>query len=164
MRKSSIDSFFEAKKEFINFASSVARLSTAVYNSPFFLFTHFGHPAKEQLSAKLLHRAKLLILHVERQIAFNMEQTIQNRHFRKLVKSAIEMAELSHLQKLDSNSLSRYFDRQKTLDFWNSSRFEDTRINRAIKASCKANGSQKTQRVFSKSFNGRKWSSHKSIM
>ena len=37
MQKSSIDSFFEAKKEFINFASSVARLSTAVYNSRFLL-------------------------------------------------------------------------------------------------------------------------------
>ena len=93
-----------------------------------------------------------------------MEQTIQNRHFRKFVKSAIEMAELSHLQKLDSNSLSRYFDRQKTLDFWNSSRFEDAWVDRAIEACGKADGSKETQRVFSEGFDRRKRSSDKTIM
>ena len=126
--------------------------------------SHFGNPAQEQLSPKLLHRAELLILHVERQIAFNMEQTIQNRHIRKLVQSTIEMAELRHFQKLDSNSLSRHFDRQKMLDFWNSSRFKDAGVYRAIEARGKADGSKETQRIFSEGFNGRKRSSDKTIM
>ena len=53
---------------------------------------------------------------------------------------------------------------EKMLDFWNSSRFKDAGVYRAIEARGKADGSKETQRIFSEGFNGRKRSSDKTIM
>lgn len=107
-----MESFLEAKKLFMNFASSVAKLSTASYcEKADFALSYLRNVAQKELTTELLHRAQLLILHVERQIALDVEQTVQNIHIRQLVQSAIEMPELRHLQKLDSDPFPRHFDR-----------------------------------------------------